>query len=156
MKQYLYITPVQTYKVVFMRTTLLLPAAAWSKYCHESDFVKGLEHLYKVLLSQQDTRNICHHCWTWGQSPKTSSMHTLGRKCSFRNLHCTFSDVPSVNKCPRALIPAESNFVRDIGWGCLLEPPLPTGIDESWAQPKPLQLLWLCMQEGWLRLVRGL
>ena len=57
---------------------------------------------------------------------------------------------------PPALIPAESNFAGDIGWGHLLELPLPTGIaEEAWAQPELLQLLWLpslCVQEGWPRL----
>lgn len=80
--------------------------------------------------------------WPEVRALKKALKHTWGRNCSFRDLHCTFSYVLSVNKCPEALIPAESNFAGDTGWGCLLEPPLPTGtVNESWAQPQ--LLLWL-------------
>lgn len=133
------------------------PSSSLGKYCHESYFVKGPGCFYKILSSQQEISNICHHCLTRGQSPETSSKHTQGRKCSFRNLNCTFSDVPSVNKCPQALIPAQSHFARDVSEDVCWNHLFPTGIvDESWAQPKRLQLLWVCTQEGWPRLVGGL
>lgn len=55
-----------------------------------------------------------------GQSLKKVSEHAWRRKCSFKDFWGAFSDVPRVNKCytgmfPKALIPAESSFARDIG-----------------------------------------